>query len=160
MHHGQNLQCFLRQTLSLRKHCNSWPRSLKSTFVRQVFMLLNLSLVVKKNLHFAYVKTKTQISCAVCAADQHRWFHYTDSTIPPLPIYTKFQASSHLLWLYSLVCVGLVGTPQDRFSHNEAHFVILLLFFFTVCFTVCQKIIKALTHQKNPRRFCMLFFNV
>ena len=28
----------------------------------------------------------------------------------------KFQASSHLLWLYSPVCVG----TGDRFSHNEA----------------------------------------
>ena len=32
----------------------------------------------------------------------------------------KFQASSHLLWLYSPVCVG----PEDRFSHNEAHMYI------------------------------------
>ena len=29
----------------------------------------------------------------------------------------KFQASSHLLSLYSPVCVG----PEDRFSHKEAH---------------------------------------
>ena len=28
----------------------------------------------------------------------------------------KFQASSHLLWLYDLV-----GNPEDRISHNEAH---------------------------------------
>ena len=31
----------------------------------------------------------------------------------------KFQASSHLLWLYIPVCVG----PGRRFSHNEAHFI-------------------------------------
>ena len=30
----------------------------------------------------------------------------------------KFQGSSHLLWLYSLVCVG---NPEDWFSHNEGH---------------------------------------
>ena len=30
----------------------------------------------------------------------------------------KFQASGHLLWLYSTVCVG---NPEDRFSHNGAH---------------------------------------
>ena len=34
--------------------------------------------------------------------DQHLCFRYTDSTIPLLP---KFQASNHLLRLYSLVCV-------------------------------------------------------
>ena len=60
-----------------------------------------------------------------CAADQRICFRYTDSTIPLLP---KFQASRHLLWLYSPVCVGpgrivsdLVGNLEDRFSHNEAH---------------------------------------
>ena len=36
-------------------------------------------------------------------ADQRLCFRYTDSTIPLLP---KFQASSHLLSQYSLVCVG------------------------------------------------------
>ena len=33
---------------------------------------------------------------------------------------TKFQASSHLLWLYSLVCVGPGRNPEDRFSHDGA----------------------------------------
>ena len=32
----------------------------------------------------------------------------------------KFQASSHLLWLYSPVFVGPGKNPEDRFSHNEA----------------------------------------
>ena len=31
----------------------------------------------------------------------------------------KFQASDHLLWLYSPDYVSLVGKPEDRFSHNE-----------------------------------------
>ena len=35
----------------------------------------------------------------------------------------KFQASSHLLWLYSPVCVGPGRKPDDRFSHNKAHIV-------------------------------------
>ena len=33
----------------------------------------------------------------------------------------KFQASNHLLWLYSLVCVKPGRKPGDQFSHNEAH---------------------------------------
>ena len=37
----------------------------------------------------------------------------------------KFQASSHLLWLYNLVCMDLVGKPEGRFSHVAAH---------TICF--------------------------
>ena len=34
---------------------------------------------------------------------------------------TKFQASSHLVWLYSRFVWDLVGNPKDWFSHNEAH---------------------------------------
>ena len=33
---------------------------------------------------------------------------------------TKFQVTSHLLALYRFVS-DLVGNPEDRFSHNEAH---------------------------------------
>ena len=36
---------------------------------------------------------------------------------------TKFQASSHLLWLHSPVCVRPGRKPEDRFSHHEAHFI-------------------------------------
>ena len=40
----------------------------------------------------------------------------------------KYQASSHLLWLYSPVCVDLVGNSKDRFSLDAAHIVVLQLF--------------------------------
>ena len=53
-------------------------------------------------------------------ADQHLCFRYTDSTIP-LPLNPKFQASSHLLWLYSLVSVGPGRKPECWFSHDAAH---------------------------------------
>ena len=43
-------------------------------------------------------------------ADQHLCFRKTDSAIP-LYLNPKFQASSHLLGLYSLVCVGPGGKP-------------------------------------------------
>ena len=39
----------------------------------------------------------------------------------------KFQASSHLLWLYSPVCVGPGRKPERWFSHETAH---LLMFQF------------------------------
>ena len=36
----------------------------------------------------------------------------------------KFQASSHILWLYSPVCVGPGRKPRRPvFVHNEAHMV-------------------------------------
>ena len=38
----------------------------------------------------------------------------------------KFQASSHLLWLYSPVCVGLGRKPERWFSHDVAHMAIFI----------------------------------
>ena len=46
------------------------------------------------------------------AADQRLCFHYVESTSP-----LKFQASSHLLLLYSQ---DGVRNPEDRFSHETA----------------------------------------
>ena len=40
-------------------------------------------------------------------ADQRLCFRYTDTFLNP-----KFQASSDLLWLYSLVCVGPGWKPR------------------------------------------------
>ena len=41
----------------------------------------------------------------------------------------KFQASIHLLWLYSPVCVGPGLTPpQNRFSHDTAHPVNIIVY--------------------------------
>ena len=41
-------------------------------------------------------------------SDQRLCFRYTDTTI----LNTKFQASRHLLWLYSSVCVGPGRKPR------------------------------------------------
>ena len=46
------------------------------------------------------------------AADQRLCFQYVDSTSP-----LKFQASSHLLLLYSQICVENL---EDRFSQEAA----------------------------------------
>ena len=69
----------------------------------------HLSLVMRNRL-FAYAKTKTQIS-GNREADQRLCFRYTDSTILSY-LNPKFQASSHLQWLYSLVCVGPGRKPR------------------------------------------------
>ena len=53
-------------------------------------------------------------------ADQRLCFRCTDGTIPNY-LNPKFQASSHLLWMYSRLVWDLVGNPEDRFSHNEVH---------------------------------------
>ena len=57
---------------------------------------------------FTYSKTRAQISCAR-TADQRHCFRYKDSTNNP-----NFQTSSHLLWLYSPVCVG----PGQKFRRQ------------------------------------------
>ena len=73
---------------------------------------------------FAYTKTKTQISFAV-TAKLISAFVFAARILQSLYFLNpKFQASSHLVWLYSLVCVGPGRLPEDRFSHNEAHMLV------------------------------------
>ena len=55
-------------------------------------------------------------------ADQCLCFRYTDSTISLLLyLNTKFQASSHLLWLHSPVCLGPGRKPERWLSRDAAH---------------------------------------
>ena len=70
-----------------------------------------------ENKRFAYAKTKTQISCAVTAQLISAFVFATQIVQFLHFLNSKCQASSHLLWLYSLVCVG---NPKERFSQNEA----------------------------------------
>ena len=54
---------------------------------------------------FCICKNKGQDQlCGDHAADQHLYFRYIDSTIPLLPK-SEISRPSHLLWLYSLICV-------------------------------------------------------
>ena len=54
-------------------------------------------------------------------ADQGLCFRYTDSTIPLLSK-VEISTSSRTARVVS----DLVGNPEDRFSHNEAHLVEVL----------------------------------
>ena len=81
-----------------------------------------MSRVVRKPA-FAYAKTKTQISFAVPAKLISAFVFATLIVQSLYFLNTKFQASSYLLWLCSLVCVGS-GNPEDRFSHNEAQIIL------------------------------------
>ena len=62
---------------------------------------------------FAYAKTKTQISCAVTAQLISAFVFGTYIVQSPFYLNPKFQASSHLVWLYSLVCVRPGQKPQS-----------------------------------------------
>ena len=67
----------------------------------------NLSRVVRKLAFCIYIYAKTKDADQLRGnreADQRLRFRYKERTIPLLPKY-EFPASSHLVWLYSLVCV-------------------------------------------------------
>ena len=98
-------------------------RSIISNFCHRIFEPRR-----EKTGFFAYVKTKTQISISA--------FVFATRIVQSLFFLNrKFQASSHLLWLYSQVCVGPGQTPpENRFSHNEAHLFALML----LCATQCK----------------------
>ena len=64
------------------------------------------------NRFFAYAKTNTQISFAVTAKLISAFVIATLIVQPLYFLNPKFQASSHLLWLHSLVCVGPGRKPR------------------------------------------------
>ena len=70
-----------------------------------------MGLVMRKPV-FAYAKTKMQISCAVTAQLISAFVFATWIVQSLLYLNMKFQASSHLLWLYSPVCVGPGRKPR------------------------------------------------
>ena len=61
---------------------------------------------------FAYAKTKTQISFAVTAKLISVFVFATRIVQSLYFLNPKFQASSHLLWLYSSVCMGPGRKPR------------------------------------------------
>ena len=66
----------------------------------------------EKTVFFAYAKTKTQISFAVTAKLISAFLFATRIVQSLYFLNLKFQASSHLLWLYGPVCVGLGRKPR------------------------------------------------
>ena len=73
--------------------------------VALIFIIFHLSSIIRKP-DFCICENKgTDQLCSNHTSDQRLCFHHIDSMIPLLPK-TKFQASNHLLWLYSPVCVG------------------------------------------------------
>ena len=70
------------------------------------------------NLH--NVKTKKQVSFGVTAKLICVFVFATRKVQSLFFLNPKFQASSHLMCLYSLVCVGPVKKPHCLFSHEAA----------------------------------------
>ena len=66
----------------------------------------------EKTVFFSYAKTKTQISCAVTAQLISAFVLAIRIVQSIYFLNPKFQASSHLLWLYSLVCARPGRKPR------------------------------------------------
>ena len=56
-------------------------------------------------------------------ADQRLCFGYTDTTIPLLSKSENFKLLAILCGCTAWFVLDLVGNPQDRFSHDEAHMI-------------------------------------
>ena len=81
---------------------------------------------MKKPAFCIYAKTKTQISFAVTAKLISAFVFATEIVQSLYFLNTKFEASSHHLWLYSLVCVGPGRKPERWFSRDAAQIVLIL----------------------------------
>ena len=68
-----------------------------------------------RKLAFAYAKTKPQIRCAVTALLISAFVFATSIVQSLFFLNPKFQASNHLLWLYSSVCQHWSETPKTGF---------------------------------------------
>ena len=84
----------------------------------------------------AYTKTKTQINFAVTAKLISAFVFATRKVQSLYFLYTKCQASSHLVWLYGLVCV-LVWSETPKTD------------FLTTRFNILCVAIKSGTQQKS-----------
>ena len=76
-----------------------------------------------RKLVLACAKTKAQISCS-CAVTAQLISALVFATLTVQSLYflnSNFQASNHLEWPYSLVCVGPGQKPYGRFSNDAAH---------------------------------------
>ena len=87
------------------------------------FYLLELHIWASswENRIFAYAEAKTQISFEVTAKLISAFIFAIRMVQSLYYLNPKFQASSHLLWCTARFVWDLVGNPEDRFSHNEAH---------------------------------------
>ena len=85
------------------------------TIITKQFYAESIIRASGENQHFAYAKTQTLISFALAKPISA----FATRTVQLL-FFLKFPASSHLLCLSSLVCVGPVQTPHYWFSHAAA----------------------------------------
>ena len=116
-----------------------------------------MSLVGRKPA-FAYAKTKTQISFAVTAKLIGAFVFATRIVQSLYFLNTKFQASSHLLWLYSPVCVGPGQKPRrpvfsERGSYGKHTAAV-------TCNRVSSSFLKVEVSYVYRNKYCLHAHNV
>ena len=90
-------------------------------YLGSIICLVYMSRVVRKPV-MCICKTKTQISFAVTAKLISIFVFATRIVQSLYFLNTKFQAPSHLLWLYSPVCVGPGRKPRRQvFSERGSY---------------------------------------
>ena len=109
-----------------------------------------------ENQQSAYAKTKTQISFAVTAKLISAFVFATWIVQSLYFLNTKFQASSHLQWLHSLVCVRPGQNPHCWFSRVTAHLISTLVFCYLDSFFLAKISKHKLSNVMRKSAFCQL----
>ena len=79
-----------------------------------------MSHAIRKPFFRKYKKQRRGVSYTVTKQLINTFVFHTKTVQFLYFLNSKFQASSHLLWLYCLVHVWLGNKPKDRFSHDVA----------------------------------------
>ena len=92
-----------------------------------------------RKLAFAYAKTKRQINCAVTAQLISAFVFALQIEQSLYYLNPKFQDSSHLVWLYSLACVGPGRKPRRPVFSQRGSFDTGITEMFMKLFTKLNK---------------------
>ena len=103
-----------------------------------------------RNRLFAYAKTKTQISCLVTAQLISAFVFATQIVQFLFFLNLKFQASNHLLWLQSPVCVGPGRKPRRPVFSQRGSFNCVPDYLFPSFMKRKQKFFKRILHRFCP----------
>ena len=124
---------------------------MKNGFYRyHIWCFLVLSEPRREKICFCIFKNKgANRAEAVTAQLISTFYCFTDGTR-----LSKSITSSHFLWLYTALFVSdLVGNPEDRFSHDAAHFINMPMQYaanFMAVYRPCRKPRRQFFSRRDP----------
>ena len=118
------------------------------------YSLLNMSRVLRKPAFCICENKDADQLRGNREANQRLCFRYIDSTLLPT---RNFQASSHLVWLYSLVCVGFGRKPRRPvFSQQGSYWLYIQVQDFYKGYEKCMKCEQSVNcHSLLINHFCL-----